>query len=335
MSTVHQRQSRIWRRAQVLPPRRLRNALSSTSTLKFGHLSPAVGGELGLRRERGVKSYGRIGDLEVRLGRSRRDIVKAQRLRYHVFYEEMAAKADPVTAMRRRDHDAYDSICDHLLVVDHAGGDHAHGWRAGRKAPIVGTYRVLRQDVAERRQGFYSQSEYDIAPLISAKSPDYRFMELGRSCVLKPYRNKRSVELLWHGLWTYVREHNIDVMIGCASFPGTDPDAHARALSFLHHHARAPETWRCVAHAELYQEMNRMAKADIDAKAALREMPPLIKGYLRLGAYVGDGAVIDHQFATTDVLIILPVEKIDPRYFERFGQPTESQSRLIDGKSLQ
>lgn len=336
MASLRHRQTRVWRRAQTLPPRFLRNALSSQSVLKAGPFARDVGGEFGLRPERTAKSYGRIGDLEVRLGKSRRDIAKAQRLRYRVFYEEMSANADPITAMRRRDHDAYDSICDHLLVVDHAGGGTSDVvWRAGRKAPIVGTYRVLRQEVAERAQGFYTQSEYDIAPLIASKSPDYTFMELGRSCVLKPYRNKRSVELLWHGLWTYVREHNIDVMIGCASFPGTDPETHARALSFLHHHARAPESWRCAAHPHLYQDMNRIAKDEIDAKAALREMPPLIKGYLRLGAYVGDGAVIDHQFGTTDVLIILPVEKIDPRYFEHFGQPTESQSRLKDASRMQ
>lgn len=280
-------------------------------------------------RRKPVKSYGRMGDLEVRLGQGRRDLIKAQRLRYQVFYKEMAASAGPVAAMRQRDQDAYDAICDHLLVVDHAAENSSEEpWQLGRRAKVVGTYRILRQDRAERTLGFYTQSEYDIAPLVAAKSANYRFMELGRSCVLKPYRNKRSVELLWHGLWTYVREHNIDVMIGCASFPGTDPDAHALALSFLHHNALAPEEWRVSAHSHLYQSMNLVPKDQIDARAALRQMPPLIKGYLRLGAFVGDGAVIDSQFGTTDVLIVLPVEKIDPRYFEHFGAPTESQSRL-------
>lgn len=281
-------------------------------------------------RRKVIKSYGRMGDLEVRLGQGRRDILKAQRLRYKVFYQEMAASAGPIATMRRRDQDPYDAVCDHLLVVDHARGRHAaEPWRQARRGKVVGTYRVLRQDKAERTLGFYTQSEYDIAPMIAARSPDYRFMELGRSCVLKPYRNKRSVELLWHGLWTYVRENNIDVMIGCASFPGTDPDAHASALSFLHHHARAPEKWRCSAHPHLFQSMDLMTKDQVDVRAALRQMPPLIKGYLRLGAVVGDGAVIDRQFGTTDVLIVLPVENINPRYFEHFGAPTENQSRLL------
>ncbi len=275
------------------------------------------------------KVYGRVGPLEVRMARTRADLLSAQRLRYSVFYEEMSAMPGRIAAMRRLDQDAYDGVCDHLLVVDTApAGINPQGWTSGRKPRVVGTYRVLRQDKVPRELGFYTQCEYDIAPLIAHRGPDTNFMELGRSCVLKPYRNKRSVELLWHGLWTYVREHKVDVMIGCASFEGTDPNAHAMALSFLHHHALAPPEWRCSAHAHLYQNMELLPKEQVDMKAALKAMPPLIKGYLRLGAYIGDGAVIDRQFGTTDVLIILPVEKIDPRYFDKFGAPDEVRSRI-------
>ena len=154
--------------------------------------------------------------------------------------------------------------------------------------------------MAERHDGFYSQGEYDIAPLLAAKS-GLRFMELGRSCVLPSHRTKRTVELLWHGLWTYIRENRVDVMIGCASFEGTNPDAHAMALSFLHHKARAPAEWRVPAHVPLWVDMARLPVDRVDAKAALKALPPLIKGYLRLGAWFGDGAVIDHKFGTTDV----------------------------------
>ena len=274
------------------------------------------------------KIYGRVGNLEVRLARSRSEVRQAQRLRYQVFYEEMTAVPSRLAQFRRRDEDAYDAICDHLLVVDL--DETRRQSRAGRPvAPkVVGTYRVLRQDVAERGLGFYTASEYDILPLVAAKSPRYRFMELGRSCVLAPYRGKRSVELLWHGLWTYVREYKIDVMIGCASFEGTDPAVHAEALSFLHHNALAPPEWRCSARTGLHVPMDRIAKDKLNPKVALKAIPPLIKGYLRLGAFVGDGAVIDHQFGTTDVLIVLPVEKIDPRYFEHFGAPQETTSRI-------
>jgi L-ornithine Nalpha-acyltransferase len=280
-------------------------------------------------RFRPLKVYGRIGDLEVRLARSRQDLRLAQRLRFDVFYREMSAKPSITAQMRRRDEDRYDAVCDHLLVVDVAATKQTKSWSGRNRPRVVGTYRVLRQEIADRTLGFYTQGEYDIAPLIAAK-PDVRFMELGRSCVLKPYRTKRSVELLWHGLWTYVREHKMDAMIGCASFEGTDPAAHAMALSFLYHNALAPPEWRVRAHRHLHIEMNRMPKEQVDTRQALKSIPPLIKGYLRLGAYVGDGAVIDHQFGTIDVLICLPVAKIDPRYFGHFGAPDETKSRVAD-----
>jgi putative hemolysin len=266
--------------------------------------------------------YGRIGSLEVRLARSAADIKRAQRLRFEVFYREMAAVPDARTLQKKRDEDDYDAFCDHLLVIDKTvERTRKRPWP--KRAKVVGTYRVLMQEIAEKNQGFYTQGEYDIAPLIAAKRTTHHFMELGRSCVLKPYRNRRTVELLWQGLWTYVREHGVDVMLGCASFPGTDPKEHALALSFLHHFSRAPEDWLVSAHPEHKTDMNMMPKEQVNVKEALKLMPPLIKGYLRLGAYVGDGAVIDRQFGTTDVLIILPVSAIDTRYFSHFGAPDE------------
>lgn len=262
-------------------------------------------------------SLGRIGSLEVRLARKASEIKKAQELRYHVFYEEMSAIADAQTLASGRDADAFDAICDHLLVLDHDGAQRAKPF--GRRKPrIVGTYRLLRQPVAERYGGFYTAGEYDIQPLLDAKR-ELQFLELGRSCVLKPYRNKRTVELLWHGVWAYVLMHGIDAMIGCASFEGTDPDRLAVPLSYLHHNARAPEDWRVRALDELYVEMNRLPAEAIDARAALREVPPLIKGYLRIGASIGEGAVIDHQFGTTDVLIIAPVSSLNARYVNHYG----------------
>jgi L-ornithine Nalpha-acyltransferase len=264
------------------------------------------------------KIYGRYGSLEVRLARKKGELRHAQRLRYKVFYEEMSAVPGALAMLSRRDEDPFDAIFDHLLVIDRGDPSKGRRWRRSR---VVGTYRMLRQEVADRNDGFYTQGEYDVLPLIRAKSPDYSFMELGRSCVLKPYRNKRTLELLWQGVWTYVREHGVDVMIGCASFEGTDPTAHAMALSYLHHTALAPEEWRVRAHEHLRVDMNMMPAEAIRPRAVLKALPPLIKGYLRLGAFVGDGAVIDHQFGTTDVLIIMPVEAINTRYFAHFGAP--------------
>jgi putative hemolysin len=176
--------------------------------------------------------------------------------------------------------------------------------------------------VAARHGGFYTAGEFDIGGLI-ARHPSLKFLELGRSCVLPPYRDKRTVELLWHGIWTYVRRHRLDVMIGCASLSGTDPDALALPLSFLHHYARVPEAWRARARPERYVDMNRMSREAVDTRKALRALPPLIRGYLRLGAGIGDGAVIDHQFSTTDVLIVLPVSAISSRYLAHFSPETQ------------
>ncbi|MGZ5915181.1 MAG: l-ornithine N(alpha)-acyltransferase, partial [Hyphomicrobium sp.] len=236
--------------------------------------------------------------------------------------EEMSAVPGALAMLSRRDEDTYDAVFDHLLVIDRGDAGDGRRWR---RSKVVGTYRMLRQEVADLHDGFYTQGEYDIAPLLAAK-PDYNFMELGRSCVLKPYRNKRTLELLWQGVWSYVREHGADVMIGCASFEGADPAAHAEALSFLYHTALAPEDWRVRAHEHLRVDMHMMPREAVNVRAAMKTLPPLIKGYLRVGAYVGDGAVIDHQFGTTDVFIIMPVEAIKSRYFDHFGAPDEPVS---------
>lgn len=269
------------------------------------------------RLKNNAQSYHRMGNLEVRLAVSKKEIKKAQRVRYKVFYKEMSAIPDIKTKVKRRDIDTYDKICDHLLVLDHSAHNKKNA--LARRTKVVGTYRILNHEKALENGGFYTQSEYDLTPLLSKKSRTHRFIELGRSCVLKPFRSKRSVEMLWHGLWAYIQEQKADVMIGCASFEGTDPQQHALALSFLHHYARAPEEWRVKAHSHLYEEMNLIAKEEIDVKKALKALPPLIKGYLRVGAYVGDGAVIDRQFGTTDVMIIMPVEAIDKKYIAHFS----------------
>jgi putative hemolysin len=226
----------------------------------------------------------------------------------------MAAIADFRTRQTRRDADRFDRFCDHLLVIDHSKTRRGYFGLP----EIVGTYRLIRQDVAEAIGGFYSAGEFELGPLVRRR-PHLNILELGRSCVLPEYRNKRTLELLWHGVWAYVLRHRADVMIGCASLEGTDPAAHAQALSFLHHHCRAPEEWRVGAHRHRRVEMELMPADAVDAKAALRSLPPLVKGYLRLGAFVGDGAVIDRQFGTIDVAIVLPVSAITARYVDYYG----------------
>ncbi len=301
--------------AQMLRPQNAKSAATAAATwLMPNRLHSSLRGEVVPNiLQPHPAQLGKIGSLEVRLAQTKSDVKRAQKLRYKVFYKNGSAIADAATMLAQRDKDSFDKICDHLLVVDHAAKPTMSG-----KQPVVGTYRLLRQDVAEKHNGFYTGDEFDISSLMERQS-GLKFLELGRSCVLPPYRTKRTVELLWHGVWSYVRRHNLDVMIGCASFEGTDPDRLALPLSFLHHFAPAPEGWRASAHPSRRVEMNRIAKENIDTKAALRMLPPLIKGYLRVGAFVGDGAVVDHQFGTTDVLIVMPVSAISGRYLDHFG----------------
>jgi putative hemolysin len=304
------------------PPGRLLDRMRSPLA-SFQYFMPALRAYSGFAVRRIADdplgaTLGKIGSLEVRLARTAAEVRRAQRLRYRVFYTEMSANADAAAMIAQRDIDTFDAYCDHLLVLDHASPG-----RTGKPA-IIGTYRLLRQDIAERSHGFYSAGEFDIGPLMS-RHRGIRFLELGRSCVLAPYRNKRTVELLWHGIWSYVLQHDLGAMIGCASLEGTDPDKLALQLSFLHHFARAPEAWRSGALPHRYVEMNRLRKSAIDPKAALRALPPLLKGYLRIGAVFGDGAVIDRQFGTTDVLVVLPVAAINARYTTYFA-PTADRS---------
>ena len=309
---------RMAARATFQPPRSLFERFLPTPGPGMPGFIPSLQAYGGLRAwpvraHRSSRSLGRIGTLEVRLAQTAAEVRQAQKLRYRVFYKEGSAIPNPARLFARRDIDGYDAICDHLLVVDHAARDRT----ALNRPAVVGTYRLLRQPLAEEYGGFYTAGEFDISALV-ARHSRLQFLELGRSCVLSPYRNKRTVELLWYGIHAYILQNHCDVMFGCASLDGTNPTRLALPLSFLHHYAAAPEPWRATALPERYVEMNRMSKEAIDPKMALRALPPLIKGYLRLGAYIGDGAVIDYEFGTTDVLIVLPVSAIKQRYFEHF-----------------
>lgn len=255
-----------------------------------------------------------VGSLEVRLAETDAEVEAAQRLRYRVFYEEMSAVPSPAMRDARRDFDRFDEFCDHLLVVDRAFHED------DGQPKVVGTYRLMRDGDAARAGGFYTAGEYEIAPMLAGVPKEFRLLELGRSCVLKSYRAKPgSMQLLWRGVMSYVARFSVDLMFGCASLHGTDPDALALPLSYLHHFQAMPEGMHVKARPELYVDMNLMPKDAIHPKEALRALPPMIKGYVRAGCGIGDGAVIDRQFGTTDVFIYFPVAKIDPRYRSRFG----------------
>ncbi len=254
----------------------------------------------------------RFGDLEVRLARSADDVEAAQRLRYKIFYEEMGAWPDAATAALKRDFDDIDAYADHLLVIDKQHPDNGG---------IVGTYRLLRRCHAKAHGGFYSAGEFDLAALLDWPG---EVMELGRSCVHADYRRGAILQLLWRGIAAYANAHNAGLLFGCASFPGSDPTALALGLSYLHHHHMAPWGLRPRARDSRYVTMDALPSHLIDEQVAISTLPPLIKGYLRVGACVGDGAVVDHQFNTVDVCVVVRLDQVTERYSRHF-RPTSSQ----------
>jgi putative hemolysin len=247
--------------------------------------------------------------LQVRLAASAADIDAAQALRYQVFYEGLGARPVAGVAVERRDIDRFDGNCDHLLVLDHARGRGA--------AAVVGTYRLIRRAAAARLGGFYSAGEYDIARLIAQPG---EILELGRSCVDAAYRHGPAMHLLWGGIAAYVFHYDIRLMFGCASLAGTDPAGVAVQLSYLYYRHLAPPSLRAIALPHRYVDMRRMPPDAVDPATALAALPPLIKGYLRLGGFVGDGAVIDEQFNSTDVCIVVKTDLVAEKYSRHYGR---------------
>ena len=252
------------------------------------------------------------GPLTARLATTDEDIDAAQALRYRVFYQEMHATPSAETESRGRDVDRFDGICDHLLVT-------SENRDAGNRG-VIGTYRVLRRSIADRHGGFYSAAEYDLAPLLRL---DGEIMELGRSCVAPEFRTRPTMQLLWQAIAVYVFQYDIRMMFGCASLPGADPTQLQLPLSYLHHFHPAPAALCPRALRERYVKMDWLAKDRIDARRALAALPPLIKGYLRLGGVVGDGAVVDDQFNTTDVCVMVKTDLVSQKYYKHYERSAQ------------
>jgi putative hemolysin len=254
------------------------------------------------------------GALEVRLAETELEVEQAQRLRYSVFYQEMSAIPSPQMRESGRDFDKFDDVCDHLLVVDRDAHDE------DGQPLVVGTYRLTREKDAAKVGGFYTSSEFDLSAMLSGMPRDTKYLELGRSCILKSYRARPgTMQLLWKGLMAYVARFDIDMMFGCASLPGTNVEEMALPLAYLHHFHPMPAQLQVRARPELFVDMNRMPKEAIEPREAIRSLPAILKGYVRAGCGIGDGAVVDRQFGTTDVFIYFPVDGLDARYKSRFG----------------
>ena len=263
-----------------------------------------------------------FGNLELKLAKDSYDIEAAQKLRYRVFYEEMGANPSPQVKRLQLDHDEFDDGADHLLVTDRRLRNNLSG---GGRHPVIGTYRLLQRAHLDPNQSFYTANEFDISKILSFPG---KILELGRSCVDINYRNRVTLQLLWQGIAAYVFSHKIDLMFGCASFPGTQPEIHQPALAYLRSQHQAPQIIRPSALPKKYVDMGSKHEAIGDEVIKINNLPPLIKGYLRVGGQVGDGAVIDSQFNTTDVCVIVKTASLPARYRRHYQRSFSKSLQL-------
>jgi len=251
--------------------------------------------------------------LFTKLAQTDDDVRAAQRLRYEVFVRELGSDGEGVDHDLQLEIDRFDPYFDHLLLIDRNAPSNV-------SSGVVGVYRLLRQDQADKIGQFYSEDEYDLTRL---KASGRKLLELGRSCLLPDYRGGAGMYLMWNALAEYVEQHKVEVLFGVASFHGTDLEGLAEPLSLLHHRHLAPEDLRARTVDTYFQPMNLVNKEELNAKSAMLAVPALIKAYLRLGGYVGDGAFVDHAFNTTDVCLILDTARMNARHksiYEKGGR---------------
>ena len=239
----------------------------------------------------------------LKLAETEEEVLASQRLRYRVFVEEMGAQVDGESERMGIERDAFDPFFDHLILLDNSHEDPDEA--------VIGTYRLLRGEVAAAGPGFYGSSEFNLDRIARIGR---RAVELGRSCIDARHRGGPAMLLLWNGLAEYVLSRDIEIMFGVASFPGVDPEPIQHALSYLYHNHLAPSDIRVHVREDRATPMDTISKETTDRRAALTQMPALIKGYLRLGGFVGEGACIDHGFNTVDICLILDTARMSAKH---------------------
>jgi len=237
-----------------------------------------------------------VGRWRVRLASGEDDLVGALRLRHRVFAEELGGFS--AGGPEGLEKDRFDPVCEHLILEDLA---------AGPEPRIVGTYRLLSGEAATNGPGFYSSGEFDLAVFAPVAA---ECLEVGRTCVDPAYRGGPAMSLLWAGLASLVFAREVRFLFGCASFPGLDPAPISQALSLLRCEHMAPEEIRARALQPHRLPLGGCPCGRIDREAAARQMPSLIKGYLRLGGFCGDGAYPDCHFGVIDVFLVVDVERV-------------------------
>ncbi len=253
----------------------------------------------------------KVRDYEVRLTRNKEERRQVRALRYDVFVEEEGADATEEQRTLREEYDAYDTFAEYMAVF--------HNGR------VVGTYRIIDRNAAEKMGGFYTESEFNISKIKKASG---NIAEMSRACVAAEYRETGLVmRLLWLGLGEYIAKRKIAILFGVASWVGKNPVDAAQAISYLYYNHLSPARLRATVLPEKFApgvdhrmgRMNILPPVFVDEERAKREMTPLIKGYLRLGATFGKGVFVDAPFNTYDVFVMMQTKNIDATYQKRFA----------------
>jgi len=231
--------------------------------------------------------------LSVRLAENQDEVLAAQKLRWRVFADEMGANLPSRTP--GVDQDIYDPYCEHLIV------------REENSDRVVGTYRILSPEGARRVGGYYSQSEFDLTRLGHLLP---RAVEIGRSCIDADFRTGAVIALLWGGLARYMQQNGHEYLMGCASIGMKDGGHNAVGIYNALAEHMAPLEYRVFPRCPL--------PLDRIEPAATPEVPPLLKGYMRAGAWICGEPAWDPDFNTADLLLLMPMSRVDSRYSRHF-----------------
>jgi L-ornithine Nalpha-acyltransferase len=250
-----------------------------------------------------------IGDFLIKLVEKKAELKKAQALRYSVFYKEKKAKPNIQKKILGLDYDKVDKFADHLIVID-----------TGSKAPnnkIIGTYRLIRGDVSANFGGFYTSTEFNLSNIVNSYKHS-QILELGRSCIHKDYRKGTVMNLLWKAIAEYVKIYDIKIMLGCASFSGTDVMKFSNELSYLRDNFSLPDNLSVKSLDNNIYPVYKKNKNNENNLRIFAKLPPLIKGYLRVGGKVSDSFYVDYNFNTIDLCVIVKTDNIDKKYKKKF-----------------
>ncbi len=250
-----------------------------------------------------------IENFVIKIAEKKSELKKAQALRYSVFYKEKKAIPSISKKILKLDYDKVDKFADHLIVIDNN--------RKGSKNKIVGTYRLVRGDIAAHCGGFYTSSEFDLSKILNSYKHN-QILELGRSCVHQGYRNGTIMNLLWKAIAKYVKLYDIKILLGCASFHGTDVLKYSNELSYLRKNFSLPDDLSVKSLKPKIYPTYTASNSNINDLRTFVKLPPLIKGYIRIGGKVSHDCFVDHKFNTIDLCVIVKTDNIDEKYKKKY-----------------